>query len=722
VHKTDILTDLTDAQREAATHIEGPLLILAGAGSGKTRVVTRRIAWMLREGVPPDAILAITFTNKAADEMKSRVAVLTAAQGLRISTFHSFCARELRRFADRVGLTHRYSIYDTADRTRLIRDCISGLNIDPKQLKPSSVEATISRAKNEMLSPEAYARSTKDFYAQQAAKVYARYERGMRTRDALDFDDLLLRMVELLEADADARATLERQFRYVSVDEYQDTNRAQYRIVRLMTQGHANLCVTGDPDQAIYGWRGADIGNILSFERDYPGAKTVLLERNYRSTRTILAAAQGLIVHNEMRKEKTLFTENETGSRVRLLEAEDDQAEAFEVASRVRALITGGTPPHDVAVFYRVNALSRPFELALRRVEVPYRVVAGVAFFERREVRDLLAYLRLVANPRDDLACERIVNVPARGIGKTSVEHAKTHARENGLSLFEALGRAGEVAALAATAPARIEAFVGLIGEVASLAHQGPAALLDAVAERTGYLKTFGKSEEDRDRLRNVEELTNAAADYEEHTEEPSLLGFLEEVALVSDQDGLDDKSPTVSLMTLHAAKGLEFPHVFIVGLEDGTLPHERSRNSQAEMEEERRLLYVGMTRAKRELTVSFALCRRRFGTYEYGEPSRFLREIPREHVETIEAAASPEPMTRRTTHRAGPAGSPALPADKTMGLGVGDTVRHPLYGVGKVEAVSGMGEKTKVDVHFGTVGLKTLMAAHAKLEKLVSP
>ncbi|KPJ54534.1 MAG: hypothetical protein AMS16_04740, partial [Planctomycetes bacterium DG_58] len=488
MHQNDILKDLTDAQREAVTHIDGPLLVLAGAGSGKTRVVTRRVAYMLQEGVSPHSILAITFTNKAADEMRERVRALTAPRGLRISTFHSFCARELRRFAERLGLSPSYTIYDTADRTRLIRDCTVALNIDTKQVRPSSVEGTISRAKNEMLSPEEYSGRARDFYAERVAKIYARYEAEMRTRDALDFDDLLLRMVDLLDDD-DARAMLEKQFQYVSVDEYQDTNRAQYRIVRLLTQTHTNICVTGDPDQSIYGWRGADIGNILSFERDYPGARTVLLERNYRSTKTILAAAQGLIVHNQMRKEKTLFTENETGSRVKLIEADDEEAEAAEVASRVRKLIAGGMPPHDVAVFYRINALSRSLELALRKAEVPYRVVAGVAFFERKEVRDLLAYLRLLANPRDDLACERIVNVPSRGIGKTSLERVKTFADEKQLALFEALGRAEEITSLTARARTATGSFVELVNELCGEAEQGPRALLEAVSERTGYLK-----------------------------------------------------------------------------------------------------------------------------------------------------------------------------------------------------------------------------------------
>ena len=654
--------------------------------------------------------------------MKSRVAALTAARGVRISTFHAFCARELRRFAERVRLTPAYSIYDTADRTRLIRDCISAVNMDPKQLRPASVEATISRAKNEMLSPEDYARSAKDFYAQQAAKVYARYEAEMRTHDALDFDDLLLRMLELLDTDDDARAMLQKQFRYVSVDEYQDTNRAQYRIVRRLTETHANLCVTGDPDQAIYGWRGADIGNILSFERDYPGAKTVLLERNYRSTKTILAAAHGLIVQNEMRKEKTLFTENDTGTLVKLIDAADDGTEAHEVAWRVDTLIRHGTPPNDIAVFYRVNALSRPFELAFRKAGVPYRVVAGTAFFERKEVRDLLAYLRLVANPRDDLACERIVNVPTRGIGKTSVEHVKTHARENGLSLFQTLARAGEVPGLAAAARARIASFAGLARELSALTGQGPKALLQAVAERTGYLKMFGKSEEDQNRLRNVEELTNAAAEYEELTDEPTLPGFLQEVALVSDQDGLDDASPTVSLMTLHAAKGLEFPVVFIVGCEHGTLPHARSEGTPDDLEEERRLLYVGMTRAKRELALSFARRRRRFGSYDDCLPSRFLREVSHEHVETIAATAPLPPRTETTVKTRKTVKHTPLPADRTGGITVGDTVRHPLYGVGKVEAVSGSGNNTKVRVDFDAVGLKTLMTAYANLERLTLP
>jgi DNA helicase-2/ATP-dependent DNA helicase PcrA len=710
----DILKDLTPEQREAATHVEGPLLVLAGAGSGKTRVVTRRIGYMLSRGVSPLNILAITFTNKAADEMRERVSVLTRVKGLRISTFHSFCAREIRQFAERLGVSPSYVICDTADKVKLIRDCMVALDIDTSKVKPSSVESTISRAKNDMLTPDEYAGAAKDFYGKQVAKVYARYEEEMRGRGALDFDDLLLRMVELLE-DEEVREMLERQFRFISVDEYQDTNRAQYLIVRALTRENKNLCVTGDPDQAIYGWRGADISNILSFERDYPQAKTVLLERNYRSTKTILAAAHDLIVHNTMRKEKMLFTENERGSRVKLLEAELDEMEAAAVAERIRELIAGGTPPHDVAVFYRVNALSRPFELALREAKVPYRVVAGVSFFERREVRDVLAYLRLLASAADDGACERIVNVPARAIGKTTMERVAGFARANRVNLFAALARHGEIENLNDAAHEAIAGFVKLIGELGGLVAGGPHELLKAVIERTGYLWMLTKSEEDESRRSNVAELVNAAASYEEAAEEPTLRGFLDQVALTSDQDELDDESPAVSLMTLHAAKGLEFPAVFIVGLEDGTLPHERSGDAPAELEEERRLFYVGMTRAKRELTLSLARLRRRYGEFEPREPSRFIQEISAEHIERVGTIAGAMIPGRKKMPAA------PEPAEKTTELAAGDMVRHAVYGVGKVQTVSGSGKNFKVAVRFETAGLKTLMVAYAKLDKLTT-
>ena len=720
---TDILQDLTEPQREAVTHVEGPLLILAGAGSGKTRVITRRIAYLLKEGVAPANLLAITFTNKAADEMRDRVSALGTPRGLRISTFHSFCARELRRFAERLSLSPSYLIYDQADRVKLIRDCMAALDIDASKVKPSSVESTISRAKNDMLNPEEYAGGAEDFYASQVAKVYARYETEMRERGALDFDDLLLRMVELLE-DEEVRATLERQFRFVSVDEYQDTNRAQYLIVRLLSREHENLCVTGDPDQAIYGWRGADISNILSFERDYPTVKTVLLERNYRSTKTILAAAHDLIAHNSLRKEKTLFTENERGSRIALIEAELDETEAALVARRIQGLIASGTPPHDVAIFYRINALSRLFELALRKAAVPYRVVAGVSFFERKEVRDLLAYLRLMVSPADDLACERIVNIPTRGIGKTSLEHVQSFARMNRIPLFGALVRHGEIEPLGEAAHEAIAGFVKLINELAALAQDGPRKLLEAVIDRTGYLRLFGKSKEDEERRGNVAELVNAAASYEESAEEPTLRAFLDQVALISDQDELDDESHTVSLMTLHAAKGLEFPAVFIVGLEDGMLPHERSQDSPSELEEERRLFYVGITRAKRGLTLSLALNRRRYGAFEPREPSRFLDEISAEHIERVETEPG---VSAPVPERAGAAEEPATqeadrePLERTTGLAAGDIVRHALYGVGKVQSTSGRGKTLKVVVRFDAAGTKTLMVAYAHLEKLIA-
>ncbi|HUU43532.1 MAG TPA: 3'-5' exonuclease, partial [Planctomycetota bacterium] len=507
---------------------------------------------------------------------------------------------------------------------------------------------------------------------------------------------------------------LAEQFRHVMVDEYQDTNVAQYRSIRRLTETPRNLCVTGDPAQAIYGWRGADLNNILDFERDYPGAKTVRLERNYRSTKTILAAAHDLIVHNVLRKEKTLVTENPAGSRVGLIEAVDEIAEAQELAAAVRSLLSGGMQPHDVAVFYRVNALSRTLEQSFIHAKIPYRIVAGTAFFERREVRDLVAYLRLVANPADDLACERVVNVPLRGFGKTSLDRVKAFAAEQKIALLDALARHDEIGALKPAGRESAGAFVELITGLRAGESAGPAAVLRDLLERTKYLRTFGASDEDQERVRNVGELVNDAASYEEKAEEPTLTGFLEEVALVSDQDALDDKSPTVSLMTLHAAKGLEFPAVFIVGLEEGLLPHSRSQESDVELEEERRLLFVGMTRAKRELTLSYALRRRQFGEFADTEPSRFLAEISPERFREASATAAPA-----TASAAARGASPPSPAGTTASLKPGDTVRSPSFGVGTVLSVTGLGDKLKAVVKFDAVGTKTLMVVYAKLERL---
>ncbi len=735
VTASNILKDLTDEQRAAATHVEGPMLVLAGAGSGKTRVVTRRVAYLLEQGIKPGSILAITFTNKAAEEMKERVAKLTTAKGLRISTFHAFCARELRRFADRLSLSPSYTIYDTDEKTKLVKQCVAALDFDSKTLKPSSVESAISRAKNDMLMPQDYAKvaaTSKSFYEQQVAKVYARYEQEMRQRHALDFDDLLVRMVELLEKNDAARAELSDQFRYVMVDEYQDTNDAQYRIIRDLTVSHKNLHVTGDPDQAIYGWRGANIKNILSFERDYPNVKTVFLNRNYRSTKIILAAAHALIVHNKIRKEKELITQNPEGVLIRRMAGGDEEMESALVTDGVKRLIKAGFKPHDIAIFYRVNALSRSFEIALRRERIPYRVVAGTEFFERREVRDVLSYLRLVANPADDGACERIVNVPTRGIGTKSFDAVKGFALDHHVPYLESLARAGENAKLGAGAQESMVAFAKLIREMAELSKTvGPALLLKTLLDRTGYLKSFGESDEDKNRKLNVEEFVNAAAEHEAHSETATLQSFIDEVSLSSDQDDLDDSSPTVSLMTLHAAKGLEFPAVFIVGLEEGYLPHERSKESAAEIEEERRLLYVGMTRAMKELTLSCALRRRRYGEYEDRNPSSFLKEIPAQFVENASLGGEQYRIRRdaeregglRKQYEAKPrrqsGEAPEPKVEVSTAYPTGCMVRSPIFGVGTVISVAGSGPTQKVVVNFKVSGLKTLIASYAKLEKL---
>ncbi|MDP8947443.1 MAG: DNA helicase PcrA [Actinomycetota bacterium] len=691
-----LLESLNPTQLDAVKHTEGPLLILAGAGSGKTRVLTHRIAYILGEGLAaPEEVLAITFTNKAAGEMKDRVVLLVGPDSRKmwVSTFHAFCARILRVHAEKLGYKREFTIYDGADQVRLVKRCIVEFGKDPKRFNPRSFAAQISAAKNVLMTPEDYLRSTEGYIAENVAEVYDLYQTRLYENNAMDFDDLIMQTVALLEVFAEVRERYQTRFKYIHVDEYQDTNHAQYRLVNILAAAHRNLCVVGDDDQSVYSWRGADIRNILDFERDYPEAKVVKLEQNYRSTQTILDAANAVVMNNASRKSKELWTAGPEGERIRVFTAVDEYAEARFVVSEIGRLVDSGASPRDIAVFYRTNAQSRALEDVLVREGIPYQVVGGVRFYERAEIKDTMAYLTVISNPNDAGALERIINVPKRGLGSTSVARLQDHARRNGLSLYEALAEA-DAADLTGAAKKSCRAVRGLFeGWRVAAREISPAELVGAVLDESGYRAELEAENtvESESRLENLEELINAAKEYERFEPEPTLEGFLQEQALYSDQDTLNTEGGQVALMTLHNAKGLEFDHVFVVGMEEGTFPHARSLDEQ-NLEEERRLCYVGITRAKRTLTLSYAKLRSNWGEREYQMPSRFLSEIPA----ALKAGTVPDGPTSQGGWGA------ALPRRggvETPAFRAGERVRHAKFGVGEVvEAGEG-----KVIVRFGT-------------------
>jgi DNA helicase II / ATP-dependent DNA helicase PcrA len=694
-----LLESLNPTQLDAVKHTEGPLLILAGAGSGKTRVLTHRIAYILGEGLAaPEEVLAITFTNKAAGEMKDRVALLVGPDSRKmwVSTFHAFCARVLRVHAEKLGYKREFTIYDGADQVRLVKRCIVELGKDPKRFNPRSFAAQISAAKNVLMTPEDYLRSTEGYIAENVAEVDDLYQTRLYENNAMDFDDLIMQTVALLEVFAEVRERYQRRFKYIHVDEYQDTNHAQYRLVNILAAAHRNLCVVGDDDQSVYSWRGADIRNILDFERDYPEAKVVKLEQNYRSTQTILDAANAVVTNNASRKSKELWTAGPEGERIRVFTAVDEYAEARFVISEIERLVDSGASPRDMAVFYRTNAQSRALEDVLVREGIPYQVVGGVRFYERAEIKDTMAYLTVISNPNDAGALERIINVPKRGLGSTSVARLQDHARRNGLSLYEALAEA-DAADLTGAAKKSCRAVRGLFeGWRVAAREISPAELVGAVLDESGYRAELEAENtvESESRLENLEELINAAKEYERFEPEPTLEGFLQEQALYSDQDTLNTEGGQVALMTLHNAKGLEFDHVFVVGMEEGTFPHARSLDEQ-NLEEERRLCYVGITRAKRTLTLSYAKLRSNWGEREYQMPSRFLSEIPA----ALKAGTVPNGPTSQGGWGAALPRRGGFERVGTPAFRAGERVRHAKFGVGEVvEAGEG-----KVVVRFGT-------------------
>jgi DNA helicase-2/ATP-dependent DNA helicase PcrA len=694
-----LLESLNSTQLDAVKHTEGPLLILAGAGSGKTRVLTHRVAYILDQGLAaPEEVLAITFTNKAAGEMKDRVALLVGPDSRRmwVSTFHAFCARILRVHAEKLGYKREFTIYDQADQVRLVRRCIVELGKDPKRFSPRSFAAQISAAKNVLMSPEDYLRSTEGYIAENVAEVYGLYQRRLYESNAMDFDDLIMQAVALLEIFPEVRERYQTRFKYIHVDEYQDTNHAQYRLVNILAAAHRNLCVVGDDDQSVYSWRGADIRNILDFERDYPEAKVVKLEQNYRSTQTILDAANAVVANNASRKAKELWTAGAEGERIRVFTAVDEYAEARFVVSEIESVIEAGARPADIAVFYRTNAQSRTLEDVLVREGVPYQIVGGVRFYERAEVKDAIAYLSVISNPADSGSLERIINVPKRGLGSTSVARLQDHARRNGISLYEALADV-EAVDLTGTAKKACRALLGLFeGWRVAAQEVLPAQLIGAVLDEPGYRAELEAENtvEAESRLENLEELINAAREYERVEPEPTLEGFLQEQALYSEQDALSPEGGRVALMTLHNAKGLEFGHVFVVGMEEGTFPHARSLDEQ-NLEEERRLCYVGITRAKASLTLSYAKLRSNWGEREYQMPSRFLSEIP----EQLKAGALSGSPAGRGGWGAALSRRGEFERAASETYRAGERVRHAKFGVGEVVEAGG----GRVVVRFGT-------------------
>lgn len=637
-HEHPLLRRLNGPQKLAAQHVHGPLLVLAGPGSGKTRVMTHRIAHMIAQGVPAWEIVALTFTNKAADEMKRRLAMLVPGQKVWAGTFHKFCATLLRRYASLVGLKENFSIYDRDDQRKALKQAIEEADVELFQYTPDEIANKISWAKNQLISPEEFAARPGDPLGSLVERTYAAYQRRLLDANAADFDDLLYHVARLMREHADLRRALDQRFKYILVDEYQDTNLVQYMIVRGLSMDHQNLAVTGDPDQSIYGWRGASLNNIMEFEQDYPEVEVVRLEQNYRSTSTILSVADQLIRNNAYRKHKELFTENAGGSPVKLVHYSDHRDEADRIADQILdAISEGRRQARDYAIFYRVNALSRTLEQALRKRGLPYQIVNGLEFYQRREVKDVLAYLLLLNNPQDDIAFERIINVPARKIGKLTVGHLRRHARQYRIPMIDAAREALTVDGLSARSAKMVAQFVNLYDELRPLVTQPVEELMGQVLIKTGYRDLLANSdkEEDQQRLANIDELLSAAREYDDDFgEEGGLEGFLEQASLVADTDALHTENDKITLMTLHAAKGLEFPCVFIVACEDNLIPHSRSKNDPDQIEEERRLLFVGITRAEEELQLSLAHYRTLRGSDFPTSASPFLLELPREQMD----------------------------------------------------------------------------------------
>lgn len=723
------LSSLNEAQMQAVTYGDGPLLVLAGAGSGKTRVLTTRIAYLLKEkGVDPYHILAITFTNKAAREMRERIAAVVPdqARDLWVCTFHAACLCILRRQAGFAGYTAHFVIYDTADQKTVLKECLKELNLDEKKFPPAAMSAAISQAKNVLYGPAELEKKSFDYYSRKVCDVYRLYQEKLHRNNALDFDDLLLHTVRLFRENPAVLAYYQDRFRHILVDEYQDTNHAQYVLVKMLAGKHRNLCVVGDPDQGIYGWRGADITNIMNFEKDYPDAAVILLEQNYRSTRAILESANQVISHNRERKPKNLWTAGAAGDPLTVFTARDEHAEANFVVDRIRRWHSHrGTPYNDFAVLYRTHAQSRVLEEKFISAGIPYVIVGGLRFYERKEIKDLLAYLRLLVNPGDRVSLRRVINEPKRGIGEASVEKILARSDELGLPPLELLTGRESIPGLAGKAARAAREFGRVMDSLRSRAPEiSVTELVDQVLQETGYQQALEKERtvEAGTRLENLKEFYTVTMDYDrEYPEDGSLDDFLAGLSLLTDVDEHREESDRVTLMTLHSAKGLEFPVVFLVGLEEGVFPHSRSLEDRHELEEERRLCYVGLTRARRQLYLSHCWQRTLYGHTRVNEPSRFLRELPPELVSDTDrleddtmvptGAKAVPAVNTRSKNTAGPVAAP-------VEYRSGDRVLHRKFGPGTVVDVRGRGENAEISIEFPGLGVKTLLARYAPLER----
>ena len=725
-----LLDGLNWEQQQAVQHTEGPLLILAGAGSGKTKVLTVRIAYLLAQGVNPYEILAITFTNKAAKEMKSRVEGLVGdvANRIWLSTFHSFCAKFLRFELDNfLGYNSNFTIYDTSDSQVVIKAALKALNLDDKYYPVGAMISAISDAKNKLMFASDYRKQARDFYQQKVADVYEYYERELRKNNALDFDDLLLVAVKLLQSNAAVLEKYSKRFRYVMIDEYQDTNHAQYLLAYLLSSHWKNIAVVGDADQSIYAWRGADIQNILDFEKDYPNCTSIKLEQNYRSTKIILDAANAVIDNNEGRPEKNLWTDKVEGAKIQHFTAQSEHEEAAFIGDTiVKKHDIHGIPYGDMAILYRTNAQSRVLEEALIKRALPYTMVGGTKFYDRKEIKDVLAYLRVLYNPFDDLSLLRIINVPKRSIGATTVSKLQDYARENGTSLFMTLTQLHLVDTIKGKTKEKLEEFGILIFTlVAEMDDKSVLDILEAILDRTGYLAQLEESTDPQDQARaeNIGELLSVAKDFQDTNPTGTVEDFLEQVALVNDVDSFEQEESKVTLMTLHAAKGLEFPIVFLGGLEEGLFPHSRTLMNPEEIEEERRLAYVGITRAEKELYISNATTRTVFGRTSSYLPSRFIDEIPAELVDSLRAKRKIPDDIKPTVPRhmsvaSRPVTKPIILNEVIADWKVGDTAIHSKWGNGKVVNVSGEGAGMKLTIEFPTQGVRVVMAKFAPVKK----
>lgn len=777
VNIIDAVSRLNPPQRQAVETTEGPLLIMAGAGSGKTRVLTHRIAWLIsNRKAPPWAILAITFTNKAAREMQERVSRLVGPDGrdIWVSTFHSMCVRILRKDIERIGFTSNFSILDSTDQLSVIRACMKELNIDTKKFEPKAVQSMISTAKNELVTPQQYEMKIGDYLEGLVSKVYKLYQKKLKSNNSLDFDDLIMTTIQLFKEVPEVLDFYQRKFRYIHVDEYQDTNRAQYMLCRMLADSHHNICVVGDSDQSIYRWRGADITNILNFEEDYPEAKVIMLEQNYRSTKNILNAANGVIALNSGRKPKKLWTDSDEGPKIKVYRADSEHDEGYFVTGEISKNVKQGKSYQDHAILYRTNAQSRVIEEILIKSDIPYQIVGGIKFYDRKEIKDLLAYLRLLSNPDDDISLTRIINVPKRGLGDTTVSKLSDAAAARGVSIFQVLETVDDLGFAGRTRNALVEFYDMILALHRMVEFLSVTELTEKVLEMSQYKLELQKENtiESRSRLENIEEFLSVTMEFEKNNEDKSLVSFLTDLALIADIDSMndseEDRSDAVVLMTMHSAKGLEFPTVFIVGMEEGVFPHSRAFQDNDELEEERRLAYVGITRAEKQLFLSCARMRTLFGRTTQNPPSRFLEEIPEELKEDT-AGAGPDRFRRggdsggaygargfaaggrsnfggRSTASPAPSAAPgsrggaASPAagrssgvTVTSGTGAqprpaggspadykaGDKVSHGKWGIGTIVAVKGTGNDMELQIAFpAPTGVKKLLASFAPITK----